>query len=83
MTLYDDIAQQTSKLTREEQLRLIAYLAEQARQAIPKTQPRRYWHEIRGAAAYPLGDEDAQAWVSRQRAESDATRAQQWDNDAR
>jgi predicted DNA-binding antitoxin AbrB/MazE fold protein len=32
---------------------------------------RRLWREIRGSAASPLLGEDAQAWVSRTRQESD------------
>ncbi len=32
---------------------------------------RRTWREIRGSVAHPLCGEDAQAWVSRGRCESD------------
>ena len=77
MTLYNDLIRQTDKLTPEERLRLIAYLAEQARQSA-RQPPTRRWQDIKGAAAYPLMDEDAQSWVSRNRQESDAQREQQW-----
>ncbi|HLN28211.1 MAG TPA: hypothetical protein VK395_10750 [Gemmataceae bacterium] len=39
---------------------------------------RRAWHEIRGSVAYPLCGEDAQAWVTRSRQESQDQREQQW-----
>lgn len=78
MTLYNDLIRQTDKLTPEERLRLIAYLAEQARQSARQQPPARRWQDIKGAAAYPLMDEDAQSWVSRTRQEGDARREQQW-----
>jgi len=78
MTLYNDLIRQTDKLTPEERLRLIAYLAEQARQSARQQPPARRWQDIKGAVAYPLMDEDAQSWVSRTRQESDAQREQQW-----
>lgn len=78
MTPYDDILNQTRRLTPDEQLRLIAYLSEQARLA--KTQesdePKR-WEEMRGAAAYPLVAEDAQVWVSTSRQQDDSHRSSQ------
>jgi hypothetical protein len=39
--------------------------------------PRRAWREIRGSVSYPLCGEDAQAWVTRSRKESEAHRQQQ------
>ena len=36
--------------------------------------PRRSWREIRGRSGAPLCGEDAQAWVSRGRRESDESR---------
>ena len=39
---------------------------------------RRLWQEIRGSVPYPLCGEDAQAWVSRTRRESDDQREKQW-----
>jgi hypothetical protein len=38
---------------------------------------RRLWREIRGSVEYPLCGEDAQAWVTRGRRESDEHREQQ------
>ncbi|MBE2224838.1 MAG: hypothetical protein IAF02_25075 [Anaerolineae bacterium] len=80
MTLYNDVLRQADKLTSEEQLRLITYLAEQARKSVGSSPMPRRWHEIRGAAAYPLMDEDAQNWVSRTREASDTQRGQSWQN---
>ena len=39
---------------------------------------RRSWREIRGTVPYPLCGEDAQAWVSRSRRDSDEQRERQW-----
>jgi hypothetical protein len=39
--------------------------------------PRRAWREIRGSVSFPLCGEDAQAWVTRSRQESDGQRQQQ------
>jgi len=78
MTLYNDMIRQASKLTPEEQLRLIAYLADQARQSARQRPSPRQWRDIKGAATYPLMDEDAQNWVSRTRLTSDRQREQQW-----
>jgi hypothetical protein len=78
MTLYNDLIRQANKLSPEEQLRLIAYLAEQARKSARQQPAPRRWHDIKGAASYPLVDEDAQSWVSRTRQVSDTQREQQW-----
>ena len=77
MTLLEDITQQTKRLTYSDQLKLIAYLAEQVRLQQPVLSTRRRWQEIAGASSYPLVGEDAQSWVSRSRQESDDERAQQ------
>jgi len=65
------VRRQAEHLSVEEQLQLIAYLAERIRQAGQQPVPRRQWREVRGAAPYPLIDdpvgEDAQEWVSRSR----------------
>jgi hypothetical protein len=39
---------------------------------------RRSWREIRGSVPYPLCGEDAQAWVTRSRQESEEQRERQW-----
>ncbi|MEA5517363.1 hypothetical protein [Limnoraphis robusta] len=68
------LKQQADTLTLEEKLELIAYLAEKARQAQPTNKPRQKWSEIRGLAAAPALNEDAQTWVSRTRQEADEHR---------
>jgi hypothetical protein len=68
----DELIKQADSLTPDEQLRLIAHLAERAREAYTSSRPRRQWREICGAARHPLVGEDAQDWVSRTRRESDA-----------
>ncbi len=70
------LIKQSSTLTVDEQLRLAAYLVEQARQGYAPA-PRRKWREIRGIAPYPLVGEDAQTWVTRTRREGDEERERQ------
>jgi hypothetical protein len=43
----------------------------------PDGRRRRFWREIRGSVEYPVCGEDAQAWVTRGRRESDEHREQQ------
>jgi len=71
---YDEIVELAANLTRDEQLRLIAHLAltsEYAHAAPDRSLP---WSDLRGTAPYPAVGEEAQAWVSRGRQESDDTR---------
>jgi hypothetical protein len=49
-------------------------LRDLAAQSPPVGPRRRSWREIRGSVRYPLCGEDAQAWVSRTRRESDEQR---------
>ncbi|MEE8482379.1 MAG: hypothetical protein V3S12_03415, partial [Acidiferrobacterales bacterium] len=78
MTLFEEIVEQTEKLSHEEKLRLIAHLAEQSYLPYQKpTSAPRHWYEIKGAAPYPLLREDAQAWVTRTRRVNDDHRKQQ------
>jgi len=70
----DELKKKLEKLSQSENLQLMAYLAEQCRLGAQKRSQRRKWSEIRGMAPYPLTREDAQDWVSRTRAESDAER---------
>ena len=58
-----EIARQAELLAPEDKLYLIAHLADKARRTYRRTPPRRKWHDICGAAPYPLTGEDAQAWV--------------------
>jgi hypothetical protein len=64
-----NLIKQAEALSPEEQLRLIAYLAEEVRAAYSAPKPRRKWAEMCGATPYPLLREDAQAWVSHTRRE--------------
>ena len=76
----EEVMRQAEALPPDEQLRLIARLAEKAREAygvIAVAPARRRWSEVRGAARYPMVGEDAQDWVSRTRRESDEGRT--WD----
>jgi hypothetical protein len=53
-------------------------LRELAAESPPAGPPRRRsWREIRGSVPYPLCGEDAQAWVTRTRRESDEQRQPQ------
>lgn len=73
-TELEEIIRRAEMLTPDEQLQLIAHLAEKARQTYVALPVRRSWSEIYGSAPYPLTGEDAQAWVSRNREESDKAR---------
>jgi hypothetical protein len=68
---YDELIKQVDALEVEDQLRLAAYLLERARQEVGQDKPKRKWAEIRGLAEYPMLGEDAQAWVTRTRRESE------------
>ena len=74
----DELVRRVEALTSDEQLFLIARLAEKLRGTYQVSRPRRKWREIRGSAPYPLLGEDAQAWVSRTRREGDEHRERQW-----
>ena len=69
-----EIMQRAERLDADEQLQLIAYVANLARRGADGSPVRRSWLEIAGTAPYPLLGEDAQAWVSRTRRESDERR---------
>ena len=73
-----EIARQAELLAPEDQLYLIARLADKAQHAYRQTPPRRKWRDICGVAPYPLTGEDAQVWVSRSRVESDEDRERRW-----
>ncbi len=76
MTLYDDILSQAKRLTTDEQLRLIAYLFEQAQLAkTQKSAAPKSWRDLRGAATYPLVAEDTQEWVTTSRQQDDSHRS--------
>ena len=67
----DLLVKQAERLPIEEQLMLMARLADTMRQQLPPIATPRKWHEIRGSVPMPLVGEDAQRWVSRTRQESE------------
>jgi prephenate dehydratase len=69
-----EVVERADRLAPDEQLRLLAHLAERARRVLLSKPPRRKWREIRGLAAHPMCGEDAQQWVSRSRREDDELR---------
>jgi hypothetical protein len=77
----NELLERTGALTPEEQLWFIAQLAEKIRAAYLGPGTRRKWRDLRGKASYPLLGEDAQAWITRTRQESDEHRESQWGHD--
>ena len=73
-----DIIKRANELSPEEQMELIAHLAEQARRTLQTIPESRQWRELYGAAPYPLLGSDAQEWVSRTRREADSSRERPW-----
>lgn len=71
---FDDLLKQAERLPRKDRLRLAAHLVKTGRS--PETPPMK-WEEIRGSLPHPAPGEDAQTWISRNRAASDA-RENQW-----
>jgi hypothetical protein len=73
--ILSELIEKSSLLTSEEQLRLIAALAEKMRiNAIRGSKPRRKWSDLAGMLSYPACGEDAQMHISRARRESDENR---------
>ncbi|MGB7413790.1 MAG: hypothetical protein WA902_06250 [Thermosynechococcaceae cyanobacterium] len=73
----DELLTNAECLSVAEQLQLVTSLLNNIRhQHEDANQPRPAWGDISGIASYPLGDEDAQDWVSRSRRESDVHREQ-------
>lgn len=71
----DELIANAEQLSLDEQLRLVTKLLERIRQNYALAdKPRPRWNDIYGGAPYPLVGEDAQAWVSKTRSESDAHR---------
>jgi hypothetical protein len=75
----EEIMHRSEELTLDERLRLATYLLERARLECSAVRPagRRKWREVRGLVEEPLVGEDAQAWVTRTRHESDESREKQ------
>jgi hypothetical protein len=72
----DKLMKQTSRLSTEEQLILASRLIERARQSLPNAKAQNKWRNLRGMANGAKLSEDAQAYITRSRAESDAQRNQ-------
>ena len=75
-SVFEYVASEADGLASDEQLRLIARLAERlatagASQPV-KSRPR--WEDFAGSSAAPMCGEDAQDWVTRTRQESDQQR---------
>jgi hypothetical protein len=74
MTTLETVIQQAEQLPVDEQLQLLARLAERLRQQYPTAAAPTYpWMSLQGLATHPYLGEDAQAWVSRGRQERDRT----------
>ena len=73
---WEHLAELASQLSSAERLRLVERIVHDmaATGESATSGRRRSWSEIRGRVAYPLCGEDAQAWVSRTRSESDESR---------
>lgn len=70
MTTIDSLLAQAAHLPLDEQLQLLARLAEYIRQHQGDT-PSVSWGALSGLAQHPLVGDDAQAWVARERAAAD------------
>lgn len=71
--LVRELRSRAAELTAEEQRELGEYLLARAKDA-GADPPRVRWRDLCGAVEYPLFGEDAQTYISRTRAESDARR---------
>ena len=75
-SVYEQVVREADLLPREEQLRLIARLAERlsSPQERHTESHRPRWEDSAGIATHPVCGEDAQHWVTRARQESDQHR---------
>jgi len=74
-SVYDRVLQEVQQLSPEEQLRVIARVAERlSSERLPGNGAPR-WEDYAGSASYPLCGQDAQEWVTRTRRESDDVRS--------
>jgi hypothetical protein len=70
--LLQQVLQEIEQLTIAEQLEVISYATEQLKQqTVAQTKPKRKWLDLAGTAPYPMMGEDAQAWVTRTRRETE------------
>jgi hypothetical protein len=73
------VAALAAQLPPAEQQQLAESILQRLASGAPANGPRRrLWREIRGSVPHPLFGEDAQAWVTRGRRESDEHRERQW-----
>ncbi len=72
-SMFEHVAREADALPSDEQLRLIARLAERLATRPAGNRPR--WEDSAGSLASPMCGEDAQDWVTRNRQESDLQRA--------
>lgn len=74
--IIDEIITKAELLTTDEQLQVIATLAEKVRKTKSSSgiKPRRKWSDLIGLLSYPAYEEDAQAYISRTRQEADKCR---------
>lgn len=72
-SVFDQLAREADGLAADEQLRLIARLAQRlaAAGATPPAKSRPRWEDFAGSSAAPMCGEDAQNWVTRTRQDSD------------
>ncbi len=71
------VAELAAQLPPAEQKQLAEGILRRLASASPSNGPRRRsWREIRGSVPYPLCGEDAQAWVTHGRRQSDEQREQ-------
>ncbi len=78
ITAVKEILKQADTLSTDEQLALASILIERARKKAASQTGKRRWLDVMGAASYPMVEEDAQAWVTRERQEGDKEREQLW-----
>ena len=69
-----EVAALAAQLSPPERQGLAKTILQELASAQQQEKPRRLWREIRGIVPCPLFGEDAQAWVSRTRSDSDEQR---------
>lgn len=72
-----EVMKQIDIMTLDEQLELVAYVAQKTRQSPLTSEPRQKWRAIRGLLKEYTPSEDAQTWISRTRREGDEQRESQ------
>ena len=75
-SVFDHVAREADALPSDEQLRLIAHLAERLATvgAARPAENRPRWEDFADSVSSPMCGEDAQRWVTRTRQESDQQR---------